>query len=352
MEYESFKEQFAEAVQQAFYEKGIDDVNIDIRRVDKMNESYDSITVTPEGSNVGVNMNINHFYEGIEAGVDFNEVVDKAVDTIQNGLDKRPTVDVEALMDYDNMKGKLAMEVVSTERNADILEKVPHQDIEDMSVVYRFVLGSEGGERASILVTNDLINQMGVTPDQLHADAMANSPEIRPAVIQGMTEVIAEMMGPEALMMFPTMQPEDEIMFVATVPDKISGAGVIAYQDFMDQAADKLGGDFYVLPSSIHEIILVKDEGNMSHQDLEAMVKEINANEVRPEEKLTDNVYHYDSKDHVFEIAGKFEDRMAAKEAEAKDSVLADLASKKQDVDKLAPTEPGKKAPTKGGQAL
>lgn len=69
MEYESFKEQFVEAVQQALYEKGIDDVNIDVRRVDKMNENYDSITVTPEGSNVGVNMNINRFYEGIEAGV-------------------------------------------------------------------------------------------------------------------------------------------------------------------------------------------------------------------------------------------------------------------------------------------
>ena len=64
------------------------------------------------------------------------------------------------------------------------------------------------------------------------------------------------------------------------------------------------------------------------------------------------NVYHYDSKDHVFEIAGKFEDRMAAKEAEGKDSILADLASKKKDIDKLSPAEPGKKTPTKGGQTL
>lgn len=47
-------------------------------------------------------------------------------------------------------------------------------------------------------------------------------------------------------------------MYVASVPDKISGAGVIAYQHFMNQAAERLGGNFFVLPSSIHEIILVK----------------------------------------------------------------------------------------------
>ena len=154
MEYESFKEQFIDAVQETLYEKGIDDVNIDVRKVDKVNESYDAITVTPEGSIVGVNMNINRYYEEIEAGVDFNEVVDRAVSTIQDGLAKRPDVNVDDLMNYDNMKDKLAMEVVSTERNANILEKVPHQEIEDMSVVYRFVLGSGDGERASILVTN------------------------------------------------------------------------------------------------------------------------------------------------------------------------------------------------------
>ena len=68
MDYEQFREQLADEVQKNLYEKGDVDVNITFNHVEKMNESYDSITVTPEGSNVGVNMNINHFYEGIEAG--------------------------------------------------------------------------------------------------------------------------------------------------------------------------------------------------------------------------------------------------------------------------------------------
>lgn len=81
----------------------------------------------------------------------------------------------------------------------------------------------------------------------------------------------------------------------------------------MDQAAEKLGGDFYILPSSIHEILLVPDNGDKAADDLRDMVREVNATQVSPEEKLTDNVYHYDSKEHIFELAKKFEARQQKK---------------------------------------
>ena len=94
-------------------------------------------------------------------------------------------------------------------------------------------------------------------------------------------------------------------MFVATVPDKVHGAGVLAYQDFMDKAAERVGGDFFILPSSIHEILIVPDNGKMGLKDLENMVKEVNATQVSPADKLTDNVYHYDSQAKIFELGEK-----------------------------------------------
>lgn len=84
------------------------------------------------------------------------------------------------------MKDKLSIEVISAETNEDLLSKIPHDRIEDLAVVYRFVLESNDNGRSSILVSNDLIERMGVTPEQLKADALENAPEIRPAVIQGM----------------------------------------------------------------------------------------------------------------------------------------------------------------------
>ena len=105
------------------------------------------------------------------------------------------------------------MEVVSAEANKEMLETVPHQNIEDMAVVYRFVLSSDDG-RASILVTNQLLENMGVTPEQLHADAMENAPQINPVGIKGMSEVLAEMMGVEQaeMMGIVPVAPEDEQM--------------------------------------------------------------------------------------------------------------------------------------------
>ena len=127
----------------------------------------------------------------------------------------------------------------------------------------------------------------------------------------------------------------------------------------MDQAAERLGGDFFVLPSSIHEVLLVKDDGNASLPELKNMVEEVNATQVAPEEKLTDSVYHYDSKEHVFELAEKFEARQKAKEAdissekEEKTSVLGELKAKKDEVAKQPKKDAVEKAAkSKGGEAL
>ena len=340
MDFNEFKEQFTEDVKQGLADAGIE-AKVSTNTVEKMNESYEAMTVTPEGSNVGVNVNMEKFFEAYENGTDYEAVVGKAIGVIEGGFANQPTVDVSALTDYDQMKDKLIMEVVSAEANADMLDKVPHKEMEDMAVVYRFEIDSNDDGRATILVTNQLIETMGVTPEQLHADAMENAPELKPAVIKGMSEVMAEMMGvstEDLAMMGMPMDPADEQMFVASVPDKIHGAGVLAYQDFMDQAAERVGGDFFILPSSIHEVLIVPDNGNMSLSDLEAMVKEVNATQVAPEDKLTDSVYHYDSQAKVFELGEKFVERQskteAGIEAEAseKGSVLDELKAKKEEV--------------------
>lgn len=73
------------------------------------------------------------------------------------------------------------------------------------------------------------------------------------------------------------------------------------YREFVDQAAEKLGGDFFVLPSSVHEVILLLDKREMSVRELETMVQEINQAEVQPADRLSDSVYHYDAKERLLE---------------------------------------------------
>ena len=154
MDYETFKEKFVEDLKDKLYEQGAE-VNVSVHNVNKLNESYEAVTVTPEGSNIGVNIPIDKFYDAIESGKTYDEVVDKAVDVVTNGISQRPEFDIDSLSDYSQMKEKLAMEVVSAEANKEMLETVPHQNMEDMAVVYRFVLSSDDEGRACITRLND-----------------------------------------------------------------------------------------------------------------------------------------------------------------------------------------------------
>lgn len=360
MNYETFKQEFAEDIKEKLYERGYDDVRISFNNVEKTNQNYEAMSVVPEGNNVGVNFNIENAFANYEHTDDYAGVLASATMVIADGLDRAPAIDVSALMDYENMKEKLSVEVISADANADLLANVPHDRMEDLAVVYRFVMESSEDGRASILVTNNLMDRMGVSHEQLRADALENSPEIRPAVIQGMNEVMKEMMGPEAYEMFGIPDDTEEMMFIATVPDKNSGAGVLAYQDFMDQAAEKIGGDFFILPSSIHEILLVPDDGQKGADELKAMVMDVNATQVSPEERLSDNVYHYDSKEHIFELAEKFEARQQEKgavideKAEERESVLKNLKDKQKETATKAPAKDAveKAEKSKGGEAL
>ena len=251
-----------------------------------------------------------------------------------------PSVDVQSITNYETAKNLLCFEVVGTEQNADMLANIPHTDVENMSMVYRLQLDSNEHGASTVLITNAMMEQYGVTKEQLHADAMENAPEIRPASFKTMAEVMAEMMGMPVEMMPQDMAPP---MYVATNEDKVQGAAVMFYPDFMDQAAKELGGDVFVLPSSVHEVLILPDDGKMSVEELRDMVTTINATEVSAQDRLTDSVYHYDAGARIFELGEKFEERQAQKEnaKEERSSVLKDLKDKKQDMD-LKPKSPGR----------
>lgn len=105
-------------------------------------------------------------------------------------------------------------------------------------------------------------------------------------------------------------------MFIITNPQTVDGAGVIFYPEVMDQIGEGFQGNFFILPSSTHETLVIPDNGAFDYRVLEDMVQTINENEVAPEERLSDHVYHYDVKDRVFERADKFEERQKEKAAQ------------------------------------
>lgn len=308
MDFKEFQDQILQEAQDRMW-----GVKVGIQNVEKLQgESYTGLSIQPNDSPMAATINLDSLYIQMSDGKSFQEVADNLISQAADIITDMPKIDVNNLTNYDQMKNTLVVQVIPTDRNEDMLANIPHKNIEDMSVVYRMQIDQNETGTSSVLVTNAMLENYGITAEQLHQDAMDAATINNPATFRSMQDVLSDLMGMPAEMMPPMDGPQ---MYVASVESSVNGAGVIAYPDFMDQVAEQVGGDFFVLPSSVHEVLVIPDDGSIDRHDLESMVREVNASEVLPKDQLSDNVYHYDSQDKVFELAGKFDDRMAVKEA-------------------------------------
>lgn len=106
-------------------------------------------------------------------------------------------------------------------------------------------------------------------------------------------------------------------MYVVSNTETLNGASAVFYPEFMDQAAKELGGNYFILPSSVHEMLFLPDDGNMKSAELKEMVTSINADVVSPADRLTDSVYHYDAAEKVFELGENWEARQAERRSQS-----------------------------------
>ena len=193
---------------------------------------------------------------------------------------------------------KLMICLMKTEGNEEKLKDLPHMEFGDMSVVYRIVLEDNEDHMKSFLITNEMLKGMGLYGYDLDLIAKDNAPKNFPYKVRPLVDYIAKIAGIPVEAM-----PGERNIFLATVGSGRYGAGCIYYPKFMKETAELIGGSFYVIPSSIHEVILIPDTIKMPVAEMKAMVEGINNTEVEPEERLSYNVYHYDCNDNSFGIA-------------------------------------------------
>lgn len=195
------------------------------------------------------------------------------------------------------IRPRLSVDLVSTNDHSEMLSDVPHYEIKDLSVIFRIRLSEKKNSLESILIDNQMINVLGLTFDQLKNDSLNNAPKAFPIVIESIASILFDA--------YPDYIFGDDqgILYCASIASHIRGAGVLAYPNFIDEAESVIHGNFFILPSSIHEIILVKDTGDFDINNLLEMVTDINSSIVRPSERLSDNAYHYDIRTHTLESA-------------------------------------------------
>lgn len=177
------------------------------------------------------------------------------------------------------------------------LEERPHIKVDDLVLTYHLFVGEDKDRVATTPIMYNTMRLFNVTEDDLK-DALTESQKTMPEHIQGLTEVVMEMTGMEPS---PEEKEKDKVV-VVTNTRRLNGASALFYPGVMEKMAKRFGGNYYVLPSSIHEVLCVKDDG-VDVNELRKMVKEVNETQVAPEERLSDNVYYYNAETKVFGIA-------------------------------------------------
>ena len=303
------------------------DAEVNILENRKLNTNYTGLTVTREGDTLAPTINLNNLFESYSEHPEHSlaEFMQEIAEVIQHTPE---TFDIGRIMDYDRVKKNIFMRLSAAEKNTDVLEHAPHIRKEDLAITFHIMLDQSDKGTATTMINDNMMEAYGIDLDQLYQDALLNSPVICPAQIENMGEALSRMMvedmksagaPPELIQEMEKDLAEsnkNNPMTIITNDRLVDGASAIFYPGVMDLVGERMQGDYFILPSSVHETLVVPDDGRVSLQELTDMVKEVNMTQVSPEDQLTDQVYHYDTAGHVFEKAETFAERKLAKETE------------------------------------
>ena len=255
------------------------------------------IEIAEKGSNIAPCIYLDRWHDRYEAGEDIEIIMDGIIRSFEDGR-KRAMPDISDFENFEAVRGKIYGRLVNTEKNAEVLTDIPNRAFLDLSLIYCVVL-SIGEEVGSIMVRNSHMEAWGVSEDDLYREAMSNMETADDAIIKSFTEIMKEMAG-DGLPLCPDSFP----MYVLTNRCKVNGAVEITRKDVLEKAAEIMGCDFMVIPSSVHEVLLVPDNRNPKQAaQIAGMVDEVNRTQVAEDEVLSFHVYRYSRRDGGLSVA-------------------------------------------------
>ena len=296
MNYEIFKEVVAEKFKSYLPER-YQNMELRVESVNKVNRVMDGITLIDHSAekNISPTIYINNMYDHYLHTENLQKVLQDAAESMDKAFLEAPQA---GILDMDNARDNIVFQVVNTMQNEDMLRDMPHREYQDLSIIYRWVVAVDERGIQSTVVRDNLAKQLGMTEADLFKCAVENTRRIFPPMVKSMNDVMRDMMMSDGMpaeiadMMLEEM-PADRTMWIISNDRGVNGAGSMLYEDVLHKLAMKLESDLYLLPSSVHECIAVSvDMGDP--YELAEMVNEINMSQVSLEERLSNQVYHYD----------------------------------------------------------
>lgn len=281
MHYKAFKHRILDELQSHFQESK----KISIQEIIKNNGTkYDGLVILDEGFNIAPTLYLNYYFELYQNGTSFINVFEELLFNYESN---RPiaSIDVSFFTEYELVKNRIVYKIVNYEKNQELLEQIPHVLYLDLAIIFYCLVHSDETGNASILIHNQHMERWNTTTDQLMELANINTPFLMEYSLRSMESILSN----ESTIPVPDLYP----MYVLTNYSKLNGASCILYQDLLKELSSQTESDFFILPSSIHEVILIPAYSKNAIHELSCMVKEVNQTQVSPDEILSDHAYYY-----------------------------------------------------------
>lgn len=293
MSYERFVEKIAEIIR----EKVKEPLNLSIHTTIK-NNGYErkGITFSEKGINISPTIYLEEYYEKFIRGSDAESLAEQVLGMYYKVRVKH-TWKEDAVQDYQNIKDKIIYKLVNRERNRELLSLVPHEDYLDLTVLFFVMVDIDeaGGQMATMLIRNEHLVWWKVSAEEIRRRAEINTEKLLPYEFSAMCMVIEEMLGDRDVGDEEWRKlREQESMYVLTNHIRSGGASVLLYTGRLEAIGAYFKENFYILPSSIHEVIIIPESRALPREEMECVIREVNETQVQAEEFLSDHAYYYD----------------------------------------------------------
>ena len=239
---------------------------------------------------------VDDFYNRYqEKKLTIEETADEVVSINCKTKDKR-NIDISDIFSWDSCKDRVIFRLISANKNKKYLSNVSYVPFLDLAIMFTLCMDINEDGVESMKITNDIMKGWGVGVQDLMNQALINTPRILPAKIEPMHDVVTSFLGCE-----PDEDLIDALPMVLVSNEKlVYGATTILYEEAMTNLGDRLGDDFYIIPSSIHEVLVLPSDNVDDTDDINRIINEVNRDHVINEDILSDKVYFYKRNERRF----------------------------------------------------
>jgi hypothetical protein len=274
---------------------------VDEVTVDKNNGvCLEALLIKKNGLNLSPTIYLNSFYEDHLDGENLHDCASRLVRDYKAALPDEG-IDISFFTDYERVKERLAFKLISSELNEELLKNIPHIPFLDLEIVFYYSVEMRGVEGGAILIRNSHMEHWGVGTEDLMRDSLENAPKLLPGTfkdIYGMMETMCPDKAGEI-----TDDIRDLGLYVVSNDHLTLGAAVMLYPGMMEGVADMTGGSFYIIPSSIHELLVITEKNVNDIKNLRDMIRMINRTQVLPQDVLSDSLYYFDKETGKITVA-------------------------------------------------